>query len=82
MDSDAVSDVLSCEVGFYFCFNTKVSGLNSLTHLERTPIILWFVVRCGSKNGHQKNMFFKEIGLRAQKYDPFKGLLGNTIEGA
>ena len=54
MDWDAVSDVLSCEIGFSFGFNTKVSGLNSVTHLKWTPIILWFVVRCGSKNGHQK----------------------------
>ena len=26
------------------------------------------MIRCGSKNGHQKDKCFKEIGLLAQKY--------------
>ena len=28
-----------------------------------TPICVWYVVRCGSKNGHQKDMCSKVIGL-------------------
>jgi hypothetical protein len=27
----------------------------------------WYVVRCVSKNGKQKDMFGKEIGLHAQR---------------
>ena len=33
--------------------------------LTKTPIFEWYVVRCGSKNGYQKHMCFKEIGLCA-----------------
>ena len=36
---------------------------NLITHLNRTPIFEWHVVRCGSKNGHPKDMCFREIGL-------------------
>ena len=31
-----------------------ISGPNSPTHLRWTPIPKWYVVTCGSKNGHQK----------------------------
>ena len=30
------------------------------------PIFEWYVVRCGSKNGHQKDICLKEIRLRVQ----------------
>jgi len=36
---------------------------NLFTHLKWTPIFEWCVVRYGSKNGHQKDMCCKEIGL-------------------
>jgi hypothetical protein len=35
------------------------------THLKPKPLFEWFVVRCGSRTGHQKNMFWK-IVLHAQ----------------
>ena len=32
-----------------------------------TPMVKWYVLRCGSKNDHQKGfMCLKEIGLRTQ----------------
>ena len=33
---------------------------------EHRDTFEWYMVRCGSKNGHQKDMCFKEIGLRAE----------------
>ena len=44
----------------------KVNGPDSVTSLNGTPMFQWFVIRCGSKNRHQKDMWGKEIGLRAQ----------------
>ena len=43
-------------------------GATSLGHfLNNTLVFEWCVVRCGSKNGHQKGiMCFKEIGLHVQ----------------
>ena len=35
----------------------KISGPNSVTYLKLAPIFEWRVVRCGSKYGHQKDMF-------------------------
>ena len=32
----------------------KVSRSNFVTHLNTTPMFEWCVIRCGSKNGHQK----------------------------
>ena len=32
---------------------------NSVTYLNKTPIFDWCVIRCGSKNGHQKKQMFK-----------------------
>ena len=34
----------------------QVSRPNLLTYLNRTPIFEWCMVRCGCKNGHQKDM--------------------------
>ena len=31
-----------------------------------TPICEWYVVRCQSKNEHQKDMCLEEVGLRTQ----------------
>ena len=45
---------------------SKVSGPNLVTYLNQTTVIEWCVGRCGSKNGLQKDMFLKEIWLRAQ----------------
>ena len=42
-----------------------------------TTIFEWCVVRCGSKNGHQKDMFSNKIGFGAQKYANHCGLISN-----
>ena len=43
---------------------------NLVTYLNRTPIIEWYVVRCGSKNGYQKGIIrLKELGLHAQNHN-------------
>ena len=46
--------------------STKVDSLYLATLLIKTPIIEWYVVWCGSKNGYRKTMLLKEIGLHAQ----------------
>jgi hypothetical protein len=39
------------------CEDHKGSGPYSATYLNQTPIFEWRVVRCGSKNGHQKTSY-------------------------
>ena len=36
---------------------------NSVTYLNVVPMFEWCVVRCGSKNGDQRDLCFKEIEL-------------------
>ena len=36
------------------------------SELNQTPRFEWYVVRCGSKNEHRKDMCLREIGLCAQ----------------
>lgn len=43
----------------------KVSGLDSVTRLQRTPILSGVWVRCESKNAHKKTCVLNEIGVRA-----------------
>ena len=47
----------------------------------QTPIFDWCVVRCGSKNEHQKDLYFKEIGLRAQNVLTILCLKANITGG-
>ena len=54
---------------------------NSNTTLTWTPIFESYVVRCGSKNGHQKDMSLKEIGLHAQNMLTILGSKVNMIWG-
>jgi hypothetical protein len=57
--------------------NTKVNDPTLVTYLNRTPIFEWCAVRCGSKNGHQKDiMFLNETGVHAQK---LLTILGSTL---
>jgi hypothetical protein len=44
-----------------------VSGPHSATCLDWIPMIESCVLRYGSQNGHQKDVCFKLIGVRAQK---------------
>ena len=39
---------------------------NSVTYLNRTHVFEYYMVRRDSKNGYQKDMYSKEIGLHAQ----------------
>ena len=57
----------------------KVDVPNSVTCPTQKPIFEWYVVWCGSKNGHQKDMRLKEIGLRAQNMITFLSSIGNQI---
>ena len=59
----------------------KVDVPNSVTYLNRASVSEWWVVRCRSKNRHQKDMCFKEIGLHAQKLFTIQGSIVNIIGG-
>ena len=45
-------------------------------------MIEWYVVRCGSKNGHQKDTRLKEIGLYAQNMLAILGSIVNMTGGS
>ena len=59
-----------CNVTNYIA---NVEGLILVTYLQRTPIFEWWLVRCGSRSGHQKDMFLKEIELCAQNLLTYLG---------
>ena len=59
----------------------KVDMPNSVTYCNETPIIKWYVVKCGSKNGYQKDMSLKDIELYAQNLLIILGSIFNIIEG-
>ena len=46
----------------------EVDVPNSVTSLYWTPIFEWYVVRCASKNGYQKNMFRRDWTM-CSKYE-------------
>ena len=49
----------------FFFYNVNMPNL--VTYLNQTPLFEWCVVRCGSKNNHQKTiMSLKGISLCAQ----------------
>ena len=51
---------------------SKVDVPNLVTYPNWIPIFEWYVVWCGFKNGHQKDICLKEIGLRAQNINQSK----------
>ena len=60
--------------------DSKVDRCLSDIAVTWTPIFEWYVVRCGSKNGHQKGiMCFKEIGLHAPNVLTILGSIVNII---
>jgi hypothetical protein len=60
----------------------EVDAPESNTAIIWTPIFKWYVVWCGSKNGHQKGMMcLDEIGLCAQKTLAVLGSIVNMIGG-
>ena len=59
----------------------RYAGLSWSLFLIETAIFEWCVVGCGSKNGYQKNMCLKEIGLHAQNLLTILGSIINIIGG-
>ena len=59
--------------------NGKVGNPNSITILNQKPILEWYVVRCGSNKGYQKDMWLKEIGLHAQSIITILSSIGSII---
>ena len=58
----------------------KVTIMHILVnYLTQTPIFEWCMVRCGSKNEHQRNMCSKEIGLCAENFITIPGSIVNII---
>ena len=47
-----------------------------------TLIFEWYVIRCGFKNGHQKDMCFKELGLCVQNMPTVLNSTVNIVEEA
>jgi hypothetical protein len=58
-------------------FQYKISRPNSITYLNQTPLFEWRVIRCESKDGHQKDMCSEEIELHAPNLLP---ILGSEIK--
>ena len=54
----------------------------STTETTWTPLFEWYVVRCGSKNWHQNDLYLNETGMRAQNMLTILGSLINVIDGA
>ena len=57
----------------------KVDVPKSITTITWTPIFKCYVVRCGSKNWQQKDMWLKEIELCAQNMLTILSLIVNMI---
>ena len=57
----------------------EVNNYNSVTFLILTPIYKWHVVGCGFKNRYQKDICFKNIGLRVKK---MMTILGSIVMGS
>ena len=48
--------------------HSKVEVPKLVTYLYWTPICEWYVVWCVSKNGYEKDMCLKEIGLKCSNH--------------
>ena len=57
----------------------KIDNSYLVTFLCQTPIFEWYVGRCGSKNGYQKDVCSKEIELHAQNMIIVLDWIVNTI---
>ena len=61
-------------------FQHKVKWPNSVNYLNQTPIFEWCLLRCDSKNRHQKGIMSSgEIGLRVQNLLTTLGSIVNII---
>ena len=66
VDTYGTVDVFLSMSSFYtYCENLHsiVDMPNSVIDLSQTPIFEWYVVRCDSKNGYQKNIFKRKWTL-------------------
>ena len=54
---------------------------NSVTSLNWVSLFEWYVVRRGSKNGHQNDMCLEEIGLCVQNMSTILSSIINIIGG-
>ena len=61
--------------------NSIIEYSYSITFFIRTHAFDRYVVRCGSKNGFQKDMSLKEIGLGAQNTITILESIVNIIVG-
>jgi hypothetical protein len=70
---------MTCKLRHARQLYTKVRRPYSATFLSEYPIFQWCVVRCGSKDGHQKEISLIEIGLHAQNLLAILGSIVNII---
>ena len=56
----------------------EVDVPNLVTSLNRTPIFMWYVIRCKTKIKYQKYMCSNEIGLQAQSMITILSSIVNT----
>lgn len=59
----------------------EVSVPNLVTSDNQTSIFEWYEVRCGSKNGYQKDMYLQGIGHHAQNMVTTLSSVVNMIGG-
>ena len=69
------------DVTSFYHEHHKVNMPKSNTTLIWTPMFEWYVVWCGSKNWHPKEICLNEIGLRAQNMLTILGSRVNMIGG-
>lgn len=62
-------------------FRHKVSRSNLAAYLNRKLVHEWCIVRCDSKNAHQKDMCLEELRLSAQNFLPIPSSIIDMIEG-
>ena len=71
---------LKVPLSFSSMFTPSIDVPNSITYLNQTPIFEWYVVRCGTKNGYQKDVF-ERVRLGAQNLITILGSQINIIRG-
>ena len=56
---------------------------NLVTHLNQNLYLSgeWYVIWCDSKDEYQKDMYFEEIGLRAQNLIPIPTQRSHNLGG-
>ena len=69
------------QLSFRWCMLYEVGMPYLVTYLYRTPILEWYVISCGSKNGHQKDMCLKYIQLHAQNVIYIPNAIVNIVGG-